>query len=82
MPVLTSSDPIDAFSFADINDDEQKDIVVTDSDKTLSVSLSKKDGKYLEMGEFLSFENAREGTIHTGDFFADGYADVVYVDNG
>jgi len=32
------------------------------------------------MGEFLSFENALEGTVRTGDFFGDGYADVIYVD--
>lgn len=46
------------------------------------VALAKKDGTYLDMGEFLSFDNARNGTIRTGDFFGDGYADVVYVDNG
>ncbi len=34
------------------------------------------------MGEFLSHENARDGTIRTGDFFADGYVDSVYVDQG
>gem|GEM_PF-3555006 len=33
------------------------------------MALSKKDGTYLDMGEFLSFENAREGSIRVGDFF-------------
>ncbi|MEI6711927.1 MAG: FG-GAP-like repeat-containing protein [bacterium] len=54
-----------------MNNDGQKDLVVTDANKALSVALSKKDGSYVNMGEFLSFENAREGTIHTGDFFGD-----------
>ena len=55
---------------------------MTDTTNTLSVGLSKKDGSYLDMGEFLSLQNAREGTIRSGDFFQDGYMDVVYVDTG
>lgn len=80
--MFIGTEPINTFSFSDTNNDGQQDIVVTDSTKALSVSLGKKDGTYLNMGEFLSFENARDGTIHTGDFFADGYADAIYIDNG
>jgi hypothetical protein len=53
---------ISNFSLTDLNNDQQKDIVVVDTAKTVSASLSKKDGTYLNMGEFLSF-------IRTGDFF-------------
>lgn len=79
--MFISSEPIDNFAFSDVNNDQQKDIIVTDTTNTLSVALSKKDGTYLDTGEFLSFENAREGSIRTGDFFGDGYVDVVYADN-
>jgi hypothetical protein len=60
---------ISNFSLTDLNNDQQKDIVVVDTAKTVSASLSKKDGTYLNMGEFLSFENARKDSIRTGDFF-------------
>jgi hypothetical protein len=82
VPVFSGSSTIDTFSFSDSNDDAQKDLLVTDASKTLSVSISKKDGTYLDMWEFLSFDNARDGSIRTGDFFGDGYTDVVYIDNG
>jgi len=81
-PIFIGSDTIDTFSFSDINNDQQDDIIVTDTEKTLSIALSRKDGTYLDMWEFLSLDNAREGTIRTGDFFGDGYADAVYIDNG
>lgn len=80
-PVYFGSDTLENFELNDINNDQQQDIIVTDSTKTLSVSLSKKDGEYIDVGEFLSLENARDNTIRTGDFFADGYVDAVYVDD-
>ncbi len=69
MPVYTGAEDISDFSLTDLNNDEQKDIVVVDTAKTVSAALSKKDGTYLDMGEFLSFENARKNSIRTGDFF-------------
>lgn len=69
VPVYTGTEDITSFSLNDLNNDQQKDIVVVDETKTVSASLSKKDGTYLDMGEFLAFENARKDSIRTGDFF-------------
>ncbi len=49
MPVFMGADSIDTFTFSDINNDKQKDIVVTDSSKTLAAALSKKDGTYIDV---------------------------------
>jgi len=69
VPVYRGTEDISDFSLRDLNNDQQKDIVIVDTGKTVSASLSKKDGTYLDMGEFLSFENARKDSIRTGDFF-------------
>lgn len=55
--------------------------MVADAEKTVLASVSRKDGTYLDMGEFLSFENAKKNTIRMGDFFDDGYVDVAYIDS-